>query len=90
MLHVWWVWIAGGFVIGCAEVLLPGFIFLGFAIGAALTGVMLGIGLLTSASIPSLLLVFAVLSLIAWIALRVTLGKHPGQVKIWHRDINDN
>lgn len=90
MLHVWWVWIAAGFVIGCAEVLLPGYIFLGFAIGAALTGVLLGVGLMAAASISTLLFVFAVLSLIAWVALRLVLGKHPGQVKIWERDINDN
>jgi inner membrane protein len=90
MLHVWWVWIVGGFVIGCAEVLLPGYIFLGFAIGAVLTGVMLGMGLLATASISTLFLVFAVLSLIAWVALRMVLGKHSGQVKIWERDINDN
>ena len=50
MWTVWWVWIAGGFALGVAEVLLPGFIFLGFAAGAVLTGVLLGIGL--SVSLP--------------------------------------
>ena len=88
MWTVWWVWIAGGFALGVAEVLLPGFIFLGFAAGAVLTGVLLGIGL--SVSLPLLLLIFALLSLASWIGLRLTLGVKTGQVKLWDKDINDN
>ena len=88
MWTVWWVWIAGGFALGVAEVLLPGFIFLGFAAGAVLTGVLLGIGL--SVSLPLTLLIFALLSLASWIALRATIGVQTGQVKLWDKDINDN
>ncbi|GLS86266.1 hypothetical protein GCM10010873_12400 [Cypionkella aquatica] len=88
MWTIWWVWIAGGFALGVAEVLLPGFIFLGFAAGAVLTGVLLGIGL--SVSLPLTLLIFALLSLAAWIALRATVGVQSGQVKLWDKDINDN
>lgn len=87
---VWWVWVVAGFVLGIVEVIVPGFIFLGFAIGAALTGVLIGLGVLASATLPFLLMVFAVLSLIAWLALRMAVGKRPGQVKVWDRDINDN
>ena len=88
MWTIWWVWIAGGFALGVAEVLLPGFIFLGFAAGAVLTGVLLGIGL--SVSLPLLLLIFALLSLASWIGLRATVGVKKGQVKLWDKDINDN
>ena len=88
MWAIWWVWVAGGFALGVAEVLLPGFIFLGFAAGAVLTGVLLGIGL--SVSLPLTLLIFALLSLAAWVALRATVGVQTGQVKVWHDDINDN
>ncbi|MEO5613586.1 NfeD family protein [Cypionkella psychrotolerans] len=88
MWTVWWVWIAGGFALGVAEVLLPGFIFLGFALGAVLTGVFLGIGL--SVSLPLTLLIFALLSLASWIGLRATVGVKKGQVKLWDKDINDN
>ncbi|MDZ4312285.1 MAG: hypothetical protein U1A24_17190 [Cypionkella sp.] len=88
MWNVWWVWIAGGFALGVAEVLLPGYIFLGFAAGAVLTGVLLGIGL--SVSLPLLLLIFALLSLASWIGLRLTVGVKKGQVKLWDKDINDN
>ena len=85
---LWWVWVALGFALGMLEVAIPGFIFLGFAIGAVLTGVVVGLGL--SASLPLLLLIFAVASVLAWLALRRVMGVRAGQVKIWDRDINDS
>jgi inner membrane protein len=85
----WWVWVVIGVTLAVAEVMLPGFILLGFAIGAALVGVLLLIGVLGS-NLFVLILVFAVASLIAWIALRRLVGIRKGQVKIWDRDINDN
>jgi membrane protein implicated in regulation of membrane protease activity len=85
---VWWAWVVAGFVLGILEVAVPGYIFLGFAIGAVLTGVVAGIGL--TASLPLLLLIFAVLSVIAWLALRRVMGVRDNQVKVWDRDINDS
>ena len=38
MWNVWWVWIVAGFSLGVLEILAPGYIFLGFAIGALVTG----------------------------------------------------
>jgi membrane protein implicated in regulation of membrane protease activity len=70
------------------EVLAPGFIFLGFAIGAVVTGVLVGVGI--SAGLPALILIFAVVSVVAWLVLRKVVGVREGQVKIWDRDINDN
>lgn len=87
---VWWAWIVLGFALGVVEIFAPGFIFLGFAIGAGLTGVLVGVGVLAKAALPLLMLVFALLSLAAWAALRRLAGKRPGQVKLWDRDINDN
>lgn len=84
----WWAWVVLGFALGVLEILAPGFIFLGFAIGAVLTGVLVGLGI--SASLPALILIFAVASLVAWFILRRTMGVRQGQVKIWDRDINDN
>ncbi|NTT86989.1 NfeD family protein [Tabrizicola fusiformis] len=88
MWTVWWVWLVAGFALGVLEILAPGFIFLGFAIGAVATGILLAIGLL-GGSLPILLVVFAALSLLAWFALRATMGVHKHQVKIWTKDIND-
>jgi membrane protein implicated in regulation of membrane protease activity len=89
MWTVWWVWIVAGFSLGVLEVLVPGFIFLGFAIGAVLTGLLVGLGVM-GGSLPLLLLVFAVMSVLAWLALRATMGVRDGQVKMWDKDINDN
>lgn len=86
---IWWVWIVAGFVLGMLEIVMPGYIFLGFAIGAVITGVLVGLGV-ASASPALLVLIFAVCSLVAWLVLRRTMGVRAGQVKVWDRDINDN
>lgn len=85
---VWWVWMSAAVVLAILEVIVPGYIFLGFAAGAAFVGgiLLLGIGGLT---LPWALLVFAVFSLVSFIALRKIFGIRHGQVKIWDRDIND-
>jgi membrane protein implicated in regulation of membrane protease activity len=89
MWGVWWAWIAAGFVIGIIEVALPGFIFLGFAGGAIVVGVLLGLGLVGGESLSLLLMIFAFASLIVWGGLRLAIGTKPGQVKVWDKDIND-
>lgn len=88
LVGTWWAWVVLGFALGVLEILAPGYIFLGFAIGAVLTGAVVGLGI--SASLPALLLIFAIASLIAWLILRRTMGVREGQVKVWDRDINDN
>lgn len=89
MWTLWWVWIVAGFGLGVLEVIVPGFIFLGFAIGAVVTGILVGIGVM-GGSLPTMLFVFSVASLLAWLALRATMGIRKGQVKVWDKDINDN
>ena len=84
----WWVWMVAGAVLAILEVMIPGFILLGFAVGAALTGLLLWLGVL-GGSLAVLLLVFAVASLVAWLVLRRVVGVRQGQVKLWDRDIND-
>lgn len=88
LLTIWWVWLAAALVLAILEVLAPGFIFLGFAIGAALVGVAL-LGPLQLLSVPMLLLVFAALSLMAWLVLRKIFALPKGQVKTFNHDIND-
>ncbi|MGV8985526.1 MAG: NfeD family protein [Cypionkella sp.] len=85
---VWWVWVVAGVILGVMEIVIPGFVFLGFAIGAGLTGVLVLIGV-APANVALLALVFAVLSLAAWIALRRAVGVRKSQVKLWKDDIND-
>lgn len=88
MWTVWWVWVVAGFALGVVEVLVPGFIFLGFAIGAVITGVLVGIGLL-GANVAVLVLAFALASLAAWFVLRRMFGAQGGDVKLWDKDINE-
>lgn len=88
-----WVWLAAGLVLAILEVVIPGYIFLGFGIGAALTGVALlfaGPEAGFAQSLPLLILSFAILSLLAWLGLRRALGIRQGQVKTFDRDINED
>ena len=89
VLASWWVWVAAGVALGCLEVILPGYIFLGFALGAMGTGALIALGVL-GAGLAVRLAVFAGLSLAAWLIMRRAFGLRRGQVKLWDRDINDN
>ena len=84
---VWWVWVVFGVALAVLEVLVPGFVFLGFAISAVMVGVLVAIGLI-GGNVPVLVLVFAVLALAAFVVLRRAVGVTKGQVKVWDKDIN--
>ncbi len=88
LLTVWWVWLAAALVLAILEVLAPGFIFLGFAIGAAVVGLAL-LGPIQLLSVPMILLAFAALSLVAWLVMRKVFALPKGQVKTFNHDIND-
>jgi membrane protein implicated in regulation of membrane protease activity len=91
MWSVWWVWIVGALLLAILEVLAPAQIFLGFAIGAAGVGLGLLVGIPgLGGSVPVMLLVFAILSLVAWLALRPLMGIREGQVKHFEHDINED
>lgn len=83
-----WVWIVAGVGLAVLEVIAPAYVFLGFAVGAVVVGVLLWAGVL-GGGWPALALVFAVVSLVAWLVLRKVFGLRHGQVKIWDRDINE-
>lgn len=84
----WWVWMSGALVLATLEVLIPGYIFLGFAIGAAVMGVLILMGI-SATGLAVTLVIFAALSLVSYIAMRKIFGLQTGQVKIWDTDIND-
>ena len=84
----WWVWMSAALALATLEVIVPAWIFLGFAAGALAMGVLLLIGI-TGMSLPITLVVFALLSLGAYLAMRKIFGLRTGQVKIWDRDINE-
>ncbi len=83
----YWVWLSGALVLAILEVILPGNVLLGFAVGATVVGGVLFVGLL-GGSLPILLVAFAVISLLAWLGLRKVLGVRQGQVRNIDHDIN--
>lgn len=87
----WWAWMAAALVLAILEVLSPAYIYLGFAVGAFFVGGLLYFGALVSLSLPVILLVFAVISLVAWLGLRQIFGVRLEKVKTWDKehDIND-
>ncbi len=87
--QTWWVWMVAGVVLAILEVMVSGFVLLGFAVGAVLTGLLILLGLL-GASLSWILLAFALASLVAWAVLRAVFGVRRDEVKIWHKDINEN
>ena len=86
--HEWWPWLAAAVGLGILEVIVPGYIFLGFALGAAIVGLLLAVGL-TGLSVPLMLVIFAAASLGAYFLMRSAFGIRRGQVKKWDRDINE-
>lgn len=87
-LALWWVWICIALALGVVELLAPGFIFLGFAIGAV---IMAGVvAVFVGINVPALFALFAILSLIAWIALKVAFRKQSSGARIVTHDINEN
>ncbi|MCV2881899.1 hypothetical protein [Actibacterium sp. XHP0104] len=88
MWDVWWVWMAGAVVLFILELFAPGYIFLGFAAGAAVAALV--VGFVAGISLPQLLVVFAVASLMAWLVMRKVFGLRGGGPKIFDRDINDD
>ncbi len=92
MLFAWWAWAAAALILGILEMVAPAFILLGFAIGAGVVALLLLIGGATAVggSVPWMLVIFAVISLIAWLALKRIFRLEKGQTKVFKSDINDH
>ncbi|PWJ10926.1 hypothetical protein [Jannaschia seohaensis] len=92
----WWVWALAAVALGVVEVLAPSYLALGFAIGAGLIalGLLTGVlgallGLAGGYGSGVILLLFAALSLGAWLTLRRVFGAPGGQVRTFEDDVND-
>lgn len=88
MLMSWWLWIAAAVVFAILETLAPVFIFLGLGAGAAAVGILLVLGVTFGGSIAWMLVVFAAVSLVATIALRMVLGSKSEDTQTFTDDIN--
>lgn len=87
-LTLWWVWLCAALALGVVELLLPGSIFLGFALGAL--AMALVVAIFAPANVAVLLALFAMLSLVAWIGLRLVFRRQSSGSRIVTRDINEN
>jgi membrane protein implicated in regulation of membrane protease activity len=88
LVSIWWVWLAAALGLAVLEVLIPGFIFLGFAIGAVAMTVLVAL-FPTLMSAPIAIAVFTGLSLAAWMVLRVMFRKQSSGARRVTHDIND-
>ncbi len=87
---IWWIWLCGALVLAILEILAPGFVLLGFAIGALAVSMMLLSDLWPGLSLPVLLLIFSALSLAAWLILRRAFTRPGAGPKHFDHDINDH
>ncbi len=86
LLSLWWVWLCAALALGILELLAPGYIFLGIAVGA---GVMaLAVALFGPLAPATLLALFAAVSLVAWLGLRRAFRASDDQTRYFDEDIN--
>ncbi|MEM9349616.1 MAG: hypothetical protein AAGA47_05100 [Pseudomonadota bacterium] len=88
----WWAWAAFGLLLAILEIVVPAAVFLGFAIGAGVVALLLGLGgpAFVGGTVGWMLVIFAAVSLVAWLVLRYVFRLRVGeQVKVWKTDIND-
>ena len=88
----WWVWAGFGLLLAILEIVVPAAIFLGFALGAGVVAILLAIGgaAAVGGTVGWMLVIFASVSLVAWLILRYVFRLRAGeQVKVWKPDIND-
>ncbi|SEL05142.1 NfeD-like C-terminal, partner-binding [Roseovarius azorensis] len=84
--HLWWVWLAAALGLAILEIVVSGFIFLGFAAGAALVALL--VLLPFDLGLATLLASFAILSLTSWIVLRRAFRRPDDQTRVIREDIN--
>ncbi len=91
LVGTWWAWLGLALVLATIEVLVPGFIFLGIALGAALVALLQLVlpGIFASLSLNALSTLFGGLSLISWIALRKLFQRQTTEAKTFTQDVND-
>lgn len=86
LLSHWWVWLCAALAIAILELLMPGYIFLGIAVGAAVMALL--VALLGPFAAPTLVAIFAGVSLVAWLVLRRLFRATDDQTRYFDEDIN--
>jgi len=86
LLSLWWIWLCAALALGILELLAPGYIFLGVAVGAAAMAVL--VAMAGPISPTTLLAIFAGVSLLAWLILRRIFRSPDDQTRYFNEDIN--
>lgn len=86
----WLFWFAAGTALLVLEALIPTFLALGFGIGAWILSALIYFVLPTSMiSLPVALVIWAILSALAWISLRIVFRNRYSGNKASRGDINE-
>lgn len=86
----WLFWFAAGAILLVIEVLVPTFLALGFGIGAWLVSALIFFALPSNmVSAPTVLMIWAALSALSWIVLRVVFRNRYSGNKASKGDINE-
>lgn len=88
LMSVWWVWLCAALALALIELIVPAFIFLGFALGALVMAVIVAV--FAPTNIAAMLAVFGALSLVAWIGLKLVFRRQSSGARVVTHDINDN
>lgn len=90
-LSIWWVWIGIALIVAIVELLLPGFIFLGIALGALILGILQLIlpDTFGALSFNETMALFAGLSLVSWLVLKRAFRNQSSGKTVFTKDIND-
>lgn len=90
-LALWWVWLTIAMGLGIVEILAPGFIFLGIALGAAILSLILLVvpDVLAGIGFSALMALFGALSLASWLGLRLVFRNQSSGAKVFTDDVND-
>ena len=88
MVSIWWVWLSAAIALAVLEVLAPGFIVIGFAIGALIMTAVVAL-FPTAMMPPAALALFTGLSLVAWIVLKRVFKSQSTGARRVTQDIND-
>jgi len=86
LLSLWWIWLCAALALGILELLAPGYIFFGVAVGAAAMAVL--VAMAGPISPTTLLAIFAGVSLLAWLILRRIFRSPDDQTRYFNEDIN--
>lgn len=86
LLSIWWAWLAIAGALLILELMITGYVFLGFAFGAALTAPVVAFA---DPPLTVTLMVFAIASVLSWVGLRYAFPPAPKSVQTFDKDINE-